>query len=345
MSTSYTAVSWNKQKIRYHQVMWAFIALVLGCFIGLQLHIHPTITLETLIIRSTSLVGVVLLHIVLLIGPLCRLNDAFLPLLYNRRHLGVTLFFFAAIHGIFSLIQFHALGNVSLLESLFGANTKYTEISAFPFQILGFFALCIFTLMAITSHDFWLKNLSPSLWKSLHMGVYIAYGLVVMHVALGILQYETHPIYWTGLVGGFLTISGLHIAAGIASKSHPAPLSKEAGSDPFTAVCRIDEIPKEGGKTVFIGKENIALFRHGDQLSAVHNVCKHQMGPLAEGRVVDGCITCPWHGYQYQPHNGQSPPPFEEKLATYRTKIIGDTVWVDPAPMPEGTPVNPSNIN
>ena len=25
---------------------------------------------------------------------------------------------------------------------------------------------------------------------------------------------------------------------------------------------------------------------------------------------MDGCITCPWHGYQYLPHNGQSPPPF-----------------------------------
>jgi len=33
-----------------------------------------------------------LLHIILSIGPLCRLDSRFLPLLYNRRHLGVTMF-------------------------------------------------------------------------------------------------------------------------------------------------------------------------------------------------------------------------------------------------------------
>ena len=344
MSTTYQAVIWNKQKVRYHQVLWSLIALLLSCFIGLQLHIHPTITLETLIIRSSSLVGVVLLHIVLLIGPLCRLNDAFLPLLYNRRHLGVILFFFAAIHGIFSLIQFHALGNVGVLESLIGANTKYTQISAFPFQVLGFFALLILFLMAITSHDFWLKTLGPSVWKSLHMGVYVAYGLIILHIALGILQYETHPVYWTGLVGGFLTISGLHLLAGYQSHTQTIHLIKKAKDDGFTSVCAVDEIPKNGGKSVMVNGENIALFRHGNNISAVHNVCKHQMGPLAEGRVIDGCITCPWHGYQYPPGNGQSPPPFEEQLATYSTKIIDATVWVDPIAKPEGTAVNPSKI-
>mgnify|MGYP003753304843 CR=1 FL=1 len=48
----------------------------------------------------------------------------------------------------------------------------------------------------------------------------------------------------------------------------------------------------------------------------MHNVCKHQMGPLGEGKIIDGCITCPWHGYQYLPANGQSPPPFTEMVKT-----------------------------
>jgi nitrite reductase/ring-hydroxylating ferredoxin subunit len=30
-----------------------------------------------------------------------------------------------------------------------------------------------------------------------------------------------------------------------------------------------------------------------------------QNGPLGEGRIVDGCITCPWHGYQYRPDTGR----------------------------------------
>ncbi|MGB1992779.1 MAG: ferric reductase-like transmembrane domain-containing protein, partial [Flavobacteriaceae bacterium] len=56
-------------------------------------------------------------------------------------------------------------------------NLKYNQVHAFPFQVLGFFALLIFTIMAITSHDFWLKNLGPKVWKSLHMGVYFAIQL------------------------------------------------------------------------------------------------------------------------------------------------------------------------
>ena len=42
--------------------------------------------------------------------------------------------------------------------------------------------------MAATSHDFWLLMLTPRSWKALHMAVYVAYALVVMHVALGYLQ-------------------------------------------------------------------------------------------------------------------------------------------------------------
>ena len=70
-------------------------------------------------------------------------------------------------------------------------------------------------------------------------------------------------------------------------------------------------------------------------------MCKHQGGPLGEGKVVDGCITCPWHGYQYLPHNGQSPPPFTEKVATYHLKLQGEKVYISPIAQPEGTEVEP----
>ena len=83
--------------------------------------------------------------------------------------------------------------------------------------------------------------------------------------------------------------------------------------------------------------ENIAIFKHDSKLSAVSNLCRHQNGPLGEGKIIDGCITCPWHGYQYLPENGQSPPPFTEKLETYDVKLLGDKVYVNPKPYPEGT--------
>ena len=69
------------------------------------------------------------------------------------------------------------------------------------------------------------------------------------------------------------------------------------------------------------GGERIAVFRDGDQIGALTNLCAHQNGPIGEGRIIDGCVTCPWHGYQYRLADGCAPPPFTEKLATYRVRI------------------------
>jgi len=343
MSLKYSAVSWNKQKKRYDQILWLGILLFIITFVILQIILHPNISIETLIIRATAITAFILLHLILLIGPLCRLNDRFLPLLYNRRHLGVSLFLIAAVHGLFSIVQFHALGDTNPIVSLFTSNSNYIAISQFPFQVLGFFALIIFFLMAISSHDFWLKNLSPKFWKAMHMLVYVAYALIVLHVATGALQYETHPMYWIILISGFIGIAALHIISGLKERRnlHIKFQLKEAG---YYEVCSFNDLDENCGKSIFIDSENIAIFKYKGKVSAVSNICKHQMGPIGEGKVIDDCITCPWHGYQYLPENGQSPPPFNEKLSTYQVKLLKDKIWVNPKPLPEGTFVEPAKI-
>ena len=344
MSINYTSVLWNKQKKGYDKILWLGIGLMVACFVAFQLIFHPEITAETLIIRATAITAFVLLHIILSIGPLARLNSKFLPLLYNRRHLGVSMFIISLIHGAFSIIQFHALGDVNPIVSVFTSNQYYSEISAFPFQILGFFALIILFFMAATSHDFWLNTLSPRIWKTLHMGVYVAYGLLVLHVALGALQYESHPILWILLIGGFVAVSSLHLIAGIKENKQISVDKTRPKEDEFYKACSISEIPDDCAKVVFIEGENIAIFKYDGKLSAVHNVCKHQMGPLGEGKIVDGCITCPWHGYQYKPEDGQAPAPFTEKLKTFELKIVDGNVWVNPLPKEEGTFVEPIKL-
>src|SRR6476660_5898671 len=64
----------------------------------------------------------------------------------------------------------------------------------------------------------------------------------------------------------------------------------------------------------------------------------HQNGPIGEGRIIDGCVTCPWHGYQYRLEDGCAPAPFTEKLATYRVRVARGLVEVDPRPLAPGTP-------
>ena len=341
MALHYSPVLFNRQKRLYDLTIAGLVSVYLLIFCTLQVALFPQVTAETIIIRATSTLAFLMLHIVLMIGPLCRLDSRFLPLLYNRRHLGVSLFMVAAVHGVFSLIQFHTQGNADPLVSLFTAGQRIGRFDRFPFQPLGFFALLILFVMAATSHDFWLKNLSPRVWRALHMGVYLAYGLIVMHVALGILQQETSPIY-AGLLGvGLLTVTGLHLTAAFAgNRDERQPSSTE--TDGFVMVCNVDDIAENRAKTLQVNGQNIALFRYDGKLSAVSNLCRHQNGPLGEGKIIDGCITCPWHGYQYLPHNGQSPPPFTEKIETYAVRCDGKTVWVNPNPNPPGTPQPPA---
>ena len=336
MSTSYQAVLWNRQKKYYDWLIFAFCATYLAVFTSLTLVFNQQVTFETLLIRSTSTLALLLLHVILSIGPLTRINKKFLPLLYNRRHLGVTMFCIAAVHGLFSIIQFHSLGNVNPVVSLFTSNTRFNSVSAFPFQALGFFALLIFFLMAITSHDFWLHNLSPKVWKTLHMSVYLAYFLVLMHVMLGVIQYETNPAFVIILFLGSSTLITLHLVAGFR-ETKKDNFNFYLGKEGFVMVCNVHDIEEDRAKMFCLNKERIAVYKTRGKLFAVSNVCKHQNGPLGEGKVIDGCITCPWHGYQYLPHNGQSPPPFKEKVSTYDVKIEAEKVWVHPTPYPEGT--------
>ncbi len=336
MSASYQAVGWNRQKKIYDGILFGFCIGYILVFAGITVITNPDYTFETLLIRSTSTLSALLLTIILSVGPLCRLNPKFLPLLYNRRHLGVTMFSIALIHGAFGILQFHTLANASPLNSLFTSNTNYGSLADFPFQALGFSALIIFALMAVTSHDFWLHNLSPRIWKTLHMFVYLAYFLVIMHVMLGVIQYETNPVFVLILLLGSITIITLHLAAGTREfkKDHEKfSLEKEG----FVKVCDLGDIDENKAKIFCPDSERIAIFKTEGKLFAIHNVCKHQNGPLGEGRIVDGCITCPWHGYQYLPKNGQSPPPFKEKVSTYDLKLNGTEVWLNPKPFPEGT--------
>src|SRR5215470_17610128 len=113
MSVQYQAIGWNRQKRLYDLTLAAGVGLYLALFVILGAIVHPNATAETLLIRALGTAAFLLLHVILCIGPLCRLSPAFLPLLYNRRHLGVTMFVLGLAHGVFSLVQFHALGDVN----------------------------------------------------------------------------------------------------------------------------------------------------------------------------------------------------------------------------------------
>ncbi len=350
MSAEYKPVLWTADKKTYDRVLASAVVVYLGLFVGLGALSHSDATIEALLIRALGTCALLLLHVILSIGPLARLDSRFLPLLYNRRHLGVTMFLVALGHGLFSIFQFHAFGARNPLVSVLTSNGSYDSINQFPFQVLGLAALGILFLMAATSHDFWLVNLTAPTWKALHMLVYVAYALLVAHVALGVLQDDRSLALTLMLILGVLWICGLHLAAGLRDPVAQTLLtvSNRTGESQFLDACSVQDIVINRARIIELAGERVAIFRYveDDQelVAAVSNVCQHQNGPLGEGKVIDGCITCPWHGYQYRPRDGSSPPPFTEKIPTFRVRLKDDRVLVDPRPLPPGTEVEPARV-
>lgn len=337
MSVGFKAVQWNRDKLIYDAILLAGVVLFIAAFIGISYRIEPPKDLPAAIdvrIRAFGTCAFVMLTVILSIGPLARLNPRFCILLYNRRHFGVLTFAVALLHAWFMIAWYDAQGTLPNLLTELTTWSDYGKFIGFPFKVLGAVALLLLFLLAATSHDFWLAFLSPPAWKWLHMSLYAAYGLVVMHVALGIMQYDRNPLIPLMLATGFLTVAALHLVAGWRERAG----DRESGSDGWIVVGTPCAIPDKGAVVVSApGGERIAVFRDGAEIGALSNLCAHQNGPIGEGRIVDGCVTCPWHGWQYQLSDGCAPPPFNEKLATYPVRLRNGIVEVGPHALPPGT--------
>ena len=334
-------VSWNRTKIVYDAVVLAAVVIYLFAYTSLgEPSRDPASRLDaqTLAIRAWGSCAFVLLTVVLSIGPLDR---RFLPLLYNRRHLGVITAAVATGHAMHVLGWYFAFSPVPAWDALLASDVGTGGLRGFPFIPFGILALLVLWVLAATSHDFWLHFLTPPVWKAIHMSVYGAYALVVAHVAFGALQDSTEPIFPLTVLVGASVVVALHVAAALRlrGETRPAPASDDT---PWRVAGTVDDIPE--GRAIVVplpGSDPAAIFRHEGRLSALTNLCAHQNGPLGEGRVIDGCATCPWHGFQYRLADGCAPAPFTERLATYRLKLDGRRVLIDPRPNPPGTYVEP----
>lgn len=342
MSTGFVSVQWNRAKIVYDLCVAVGVTVFVAVFATLHWQWHPPKDLPEAIdiwIRTTGVCAYLMLTAILCIGPLARLSPRFLPLLYNRRHFGVMACLVAVTHFGLMLSWYIVQGNLPNLAAELTTWPAYAKFIDFPFKALGFLALLIMVTMAATSHDFWLMVLTPLVWKALHMSVYVAYGLVVGHVALGTMQGEATILIPLMLIGGFGAVTALHLVA--AAREAQRDRAAAEPDDGWLVVGPPHQIPDRRAKIVLApGGERIAVFRDGQRIAALSNVCVHQNGPVGEGHVADGCATCPWHGYQYRLTDGCAPEPYSEKIATFRVRLRDGAIEVDPRALPPGTPAS-----
>ncbi len=345
MGHRYQAVQWNGNKLVYDLVALLGVGLFIGVYMVVGLQPHATGHVAdpvVLAIKALGSAAFIMLTFVLLIGPLARMSRRFSPFLYNRRHLGVLTALVAGAHFGLALLWYHGGGPISPFVSLMVSGLPGDPFPGVPFELFGLGAFAVLFVMAGTSHDFWLNNLSAPVWKALHMLVYVAYGLVILHVAYGALVASSAPLYPPLAYGSFAVVAAAHLFAGLREwgvdngmkRARPIEGSKRDG---WIRIGAPDAIPDKRAVIAPLPKgDRVAVFRDGARIYAVENACRHQNGPLGEGCIIDGAVTCPWHGWQYRPEDGVSPPPFTERIATFDVRIDGGDIFVRTKPNPLG---------
>jgi nitrite reductase/ring-hydroxylating ferredoxin subunit/DMSO/TMAO reductase YedYZ heme-binding membrane subunit len=165
-------------------------------------------------------------------------------------------------------------------------------------------------------------------WKQLHLLVHIAFASLVLHVWFGAALMI--PIWGRALV---LLLAGLvwgsHLAGWILkwARSRRVVRTPDCSAEPWHDVCALIDL-SDAGKRVEVHGVPLALFLHQGKPLAFFGYCSHQKGPLWLGKIENGYLTCPWHGWQFSIADGSAPPGFHDRIPFFETKIVEERVWV-----------------
>jgi nitrite reductase/ring-hydroxylating ferredoxin subunit/uncharacterized membrane protein len=127
-------------------------------------------------------------------------------------------------------------------------------------------------------------------------------------------------------IGGFL---GGHISfrqAGGANHAEAVPHLLESGWHELTA---INELPEGRPVRKLLGEVPLLVVRQGENAHVLADRCSHLSGPLSDGDVKDGCVTCPWHGSVFRlSDGGVARGPATAPQPAFETEVRGGVLWV-----------------
>ncbi len=94
-------------------------------------------------------------------------------------------------------------------------------------------------------------------------------------------------------------------------------------------MARSADLATESARVVRAGERELALVSTASGLFALDNLCPHTGGPLGEGLVQGGTITCPLHAWQFDCASGKCLTEKRPCQQTYPVRIDGDQVLVE----------------
>ena len=90
--------------------------------------------------------------------------------------------------------------------------------------------------------------------------------------------------------------------------------------------------------------EAVCVIRHGNEVSAVSDICTHQHFSMSQGDVLgDGTLQCAWHGARFDCRTGEvRQGPAESPLPVYEVRIEGDAILIGPRSVRKGPRYEPA---
>lgn len=89
----------------------------------------------------------------------------------------------------------------------------------------------------------------------------------------------------------------------------------------------LGDIPRRGARCVKSGAVTIAVFRTvDDRVFALEDKCPHRGGPLSQGIVHDGCVTCPLHNWVVSLETGEAQGVDEGAATVFAIRLEGERI-------------------
>lgn len=105
-------------------------------------------------------------------------------------------------------------------------------------------------------------------------------------------------------------------------------LTVEHSGEPIF-VANTDELQLNQMKLIHVGNKRIVLAKTEKGHVAFNDRCTHKGGSLAGGSMICGTVQCPWHGSQFDVHNGTvKAGPAREKIEVYSIAELQGKVYI-----------------
>lgn len=100
----------------------------------------------------------------------------------------------------------------------------------------------------------------------------------------------------------------------------------------WITVAKLEEISELRPKRIEVKDEFLVLFRNGNEIYCLRDVCSHLDYPLSDG-VYDGkrhIITCAYHGAKFDVRTGRAlSMPAVSPVQTYPVRVMGNEVQIE----------------